>query len=118
MGTRIVQRALNDTAAYPVDVIVKRGGVQVVMAERTRWMSMQGGVGLIAWDFIIPASIPSTGAWTFDVPILSEFPDQEFGHLFILGGVPKVVFLGTGVITTNAVILANQHITIRGLVSN
>ena len=118
MSLRISQRPTDDIGTYYVEVTVKRGGVLVAVADQMRWMPVNSGIGFVAWEFVMPTPIPSSGAWTFECPILSEFLPQDFGTVSVLGLIYNA-HLDTGVITTTAgsTIVAGGKISIRGMVT-
>lgn len=79
-------------------------------------MPVRDNIGQVAWSFIVPAVVPSAGAWTFLCPILSELETQDIG-VVLAGGVVGWATLDTGVISTDAPIVAGARTTIRGQVN-
>jgi hypothetical protein len=101
-----------------VDVDVQRGGVSVDVGDRYWELPFFEGIGFIAWELVMPATIPGTGTWSFTCAQLVDFAAQDVGTIIVGNGVYPA-HLAAGVITTDPaiVIAATNKVTIRGAVT-
>jgi hypothetical protein len=83
MSTRLVQRPTSDLPAWYVSTVLRRGSTEVEFtgSGAPSQMPCYGRVGLVAWTFAVTGTVPPTGEWTLDCPILSEIPSQALGLL-------------------------------------
>lgn len=117
MGARISQRPIDQARTWSIGVDVQRDGVSVFGPDPVlRSLPFYQGVGLLAWNFAIPAILSGPGGpWVFFSEDLTDFTTQVIGQVFTPTGTYQAT-LSNGAIVSSAVIDAGDQISIRGMV--